>query len=418
MEPKFQLSDLFFDFVSLVPAGDDPMAEVVIAKSAPADVQKRKSHSSRTHPGLDRSPKENWVDQVGGLPSFIERIAKHLHADEGMTISRAIATAVSRCKVWAAGGGGVKPETRAKAAKAIAEWERKKAKAHMQKVAKAGYLHNKPHAFKNKEAKNGDRCDDCGQGSDSPMHKVSRKRRMSKSGVQDQGSSTLSTNSPGMEEAIVANELEIEKDDLPDEVVTYIDTLEETVDDLHEKVTKAEADVADLQAKLEAAEDEDKPKGDDVAKGDPFQAALAKADPQVAEVLKSLKAQADEAENIAKAEREARHEREALSKAEALPMITTDKAELARLLRTIGDKLDPADVEKVEGILKAANEQITKGNLFTEFGSGGVETTVSKSVDAKAEALRKADPNLTMEQARAKVYEADPTLYEEALKEG
>lgn len=34
--------------------------------------------SSKVYPGLDRSPKENWVDKAGGLPSYIERIAKHL----------------------------------------------------------------------------------------------------------------------------------------------------------------------------------------------------------------------------------------------------------------------------------------------------------------------------------------------------
>ena len=48
-----------------------------------------------------------------------------------MDMSRAIATAISRCKVWAAGGDGVKPDTQAKAAKAIAEWEALKAKSHL-----------------------------------------------------------------------------------------------------------------------------------------------------------------------------------------------------------------------------------------------------------------------------------------------
>ena len=79
---------------------------------------------------LDRSPKKNWVEKVGGLPAYIEQIAKDLHEERGMTISRAIATAISMCKKWAAGGKNVKPETRAKAAKAIAEWEAKKARSH------------------------------------------------------------------------------------------------------------------------------------------------------------------------------------------------------------------------------------------------------------------------------------------------
>jgi hypothetical protein len=86
---------------------------------------------SSTYPTLERKPgKSNWVDNAGGLPDYIERIAKHLHYEKGMDISRAIATAVSTVKRWAAGGGQVSAETRAKAAKAVAEWEAKKAKSH------------------------------------------------------------------------------------------------------------------------------------------------------------------------------------------------------------------------------------------------------------------------------------------------
>jgi hypothetical protein len=76
--------------------------------------------SSRVYPGLDRSPKQNWVDKAGGLPDFIERVAKHLHYEQGFTISHAIATAVSKCKKWCAKG-------LAKACNAIRQWEQKKA---------------------------------------------------------------------------------------------------------------------------------------------------------------------------------------------------------------------------------------------------------------------------------------------------
>lgn len=94
--------------------------------------------SSRVYPGLERSPgnNDNWVERAGGLPSYIERIAKHLHYEQGMPISRAIAVAVNTVKRWAKGGtvtahGTTKritPATQAKAAKAVAEWEAKKAR--------------------------------------------------------------------------------------------------------------------------------------------------------------------------------------------------------------------------------------------------------------------------------------------------
>ena len=87
------------------------------------------SPSSRTMPGLDWSPKRNWVDKVGGLPDYIERIAKQLMARRGMSRQRAIATAVATVKRWARGGGNVKADIRAQAAKAVAEWEAKKARA-------------------------------------------------------------------------------------------------------------------------------------------------------------------------------------------------------------------------------------------------------------------------------------------------
>jgi HK97 family phage prohead protease len=68
-----------------------------------------------------------WHHKGLQLPAFIQHIARDLMAERGMPESEAIATAISQCKRWAAGGENVKPETRAKAAAAIAEWERLKA---------------------------------------------------------------------------------------------------------------------------------------------------------------------------------------------------------------------------------------------------------------------------------------------------
>jgi hypothetical protein len=82
--------------------------------------------SSRVYPDLERKPggPDNWVEKVGGLPSFIERIAKHLHYERGFSISHAIATAVSQCKKNCAKGN-------AKACKAVAQWEAKKARTRI-----------------------------------------------------------------------------------------------------------------------------------------------------------------------------------------------------------------------------------------------------------------------------------------------
>ena len=50
-----------------------------------------------------------------------------------MPLSRAIATAISRVRRWARGGGGVNADTVAKAQKALAEWEKLKAKNRVRK---------------------------------------------------------------------------------------------------------------------------------------------------------------------------------------------------------------------------------------------------------------------------------------------
>jgi hypothetical protein len=71
-----------------------------------------------------------WHMKGMQLPAYVQHIANDLHAG-GMAESRAIATAVSRCKAWCAGGDNVKADTRAKACAAVAEWEALKVKAHL-----------------------------------------------------------------------------------------------------------------------------------------------------------------------------------------------------------------------------------------------------------------------------------------------
>jgi hypothetical protein len=82
---------------------------------------------------LDEKPGSNWVQDNGGLPEYICRIAKAVKKT-GKTTSQAIAIAVSRVKKWAAGADGVDNDTKAKAAKALAEWEKLKGKSKAKDV--------------------------------------------------------------------------------------------------------------------------------------------------------------------------------------------------------------------------------------------------------------------------------------------
>lgn len=72
---------------------------------------------------------KNWVTDVNGLPLYIRAIAQAL-LRSGHSESQAIQLAVGTVKRWASGGGKVTAATRARAAKAVAEWEAKKAAAH------------------------------------------------------------------------------------------------------------------------------------------------------------------------------------------------------------------------------------------------------------------------------------------------
>ena len=85
---------------------------------------------------LDRSPRKNWVENSGELPPYVREIARSIEKT-GKTLSQAIAIAISRIKVWAAGGGNVSAKTQAKAAKALAAWESLKAKNKARSTVKA-----------------------------------------------------------------------------------------------------------------------------------------------------------------------------------------------------------------------------------------------------------------------------------------
>lgn len=78
--------------------------------------------------------KTNWVQESGGLPHYIADIAGDLITERGMTTSHAIEVAVGVVRNWCHGhGGNVTAKTRAKACAAAAEWEAKKAAAHVRK---------------------------------------------------------------------------------------------------------------------------------------------------------------------------------------------------------------------------------------------------------------------------------------------
>lgn len=99
-----------------------------------AEVDDRPGRFAQLLDELDDGEDFNWVDDAGGLPSYIKRIATHLQ-EKGMDQSRAIATAVNAAKKMCADGDTnlpgvqqVNAGSRAEACAAVADWEAKKAK--------------------------------------------------------------------------------------------------------------------------------------------------------------------------------------------------------------------------------------------------------------------------------------------------
>lgn len=104
----------------------------------------------------------NWVEEAGGLPKYIKRIAKHLQK-KGMTEGHAIAVAVNAVKKMCAtgdvnfpGAQQVNAASRAEACAALAEWEAKKAKARATAAHNVAVLRDYSTETREKQAKAGE----------------------------------------------------------------------------------------------------------------------------------------------------------------------------------------------------------------------------------------------------------------------
>lgn len=138
-------------------------------------------------------------------------------------------------------------------------------------------------------------------------------------------------------------------------------------------------------------------------------------DPAITTLQKSLdevSKRAEQAEQMVQKLRDEKENREYVEKAGklgALPGVTAD--DFGPLLRKIAGALDEEEFGKLEQALQSANETIRTSGVFGEFGRGGSgSTTVEAQVTEKAEEIRKADPSLSAQQARAKVWAGHPEL--------
>jgi hypothetical protein len=218
-----------------------------------------------------------------------------------------------------------------------------------------------------------------------------------------------------------------------DELRAAVDKAEQDAKEAREAQEKAEKERDDALAKAAEAEEKD---GDDekdggaeaeVNKADlppAVRAALEKAEEREKEATRKadeamLKAEA--ADKIAKEERDTRVTQEFITKAEGFKALPVKPASFGPVLKRASEKLDKADFDALDELLKAADEQIAKGDLFKEMGAGvGGSVLPSDSLgelQRKAEELRKNDSGLSKADAEIRVMKEDPELQARYLAE-
>lgn len=144
-----------------------------------------------------------------------------------------------------------------------------------------------------------------------------------------------------------------------------------------------------------------------------FRAMIQKQDEQAVE-LKAAK------EAVAKAD-DTLLSRQMIEKAARLSHVApTD--DLAPVLKAAAQSLDAETFEKLESILTAAQERVSKGELFKEQGSRvfGGNTTKGDAwsqIEKKADELVEKGDDLSREAAIDRVLKAEPSLYNEYMFE-
>lgn len=128
------------------------------------------------------------------------------------------------------------------------------------------------------------------------------------------------------------------------------------------------------------------------------------------ELEEKVKKEQEESERIAKEAKEKEEESAILKKAEEeLTNISIEKAEFANKMRVL-KSLSTELYEYVYSTVKAANEQISKGELFKEAGHSNPENLEAKDQLEKIAKDIQAKENVSIQKARVLASERNPEL--------
>lgn len=194
----------------------------------------------------------------------------------------------------------------------------------------------------------------------------------------------------------------VNAEDLPAEVVDYIQ--------------KSESYIDSLEARLaEVAKGGDAHKEDDM---DDVEKALSSLDDNQRAVFAAIHKRAQEAEEVAKQERALRLDREFNDRAAALDALPVEKSEVTDLFKSLAERA-PEALDLVESVLSKANESVKATGVFEERGSSLGAGTAGDDVIShitKTAEVSMTD-GLSPEQAIAKALDSNPALYDQYLAE-
>lgn len=211
-----------------------------------------------------------------------------------------------------------------------------------------------------------------------------------------------------------------EDDDMTlEELTKALENAEATLETLKKGMEEKDAKIADLTTQLttvtKRAEDAEATiaKGaggeeDDILKGlsEPLRKRFEDLEKQAKEAAEAV-AKAQEKEELG----------EFVTKAATFDALPVKAADLGALLfRVAKGKSTAIDAAELDRVLTAANTATVEKGLTKPFGRTAPlakGATAEGKINAAAEELRKADPNLTQHQAIAKAVSADPKLYAE-----
>ena len=183
-------------------------------------------------------------------------------------------------------------------------------------------------------------------------------------------------------------------------------------DDIQKKLDNVEIELVEVKKGVKPEGGDKEKKGED---------AIKKASPEVQEEFKKMKERLEKSDKTAEVEAEKVGKlsekiakAEFVVKAKTMPGIGETPEKLADLLLSI-TKASPEEYPELEKLLEATSKRIVEGTLLKAVGTdeegdtGDAESKIKKA----AEVMKKANPDLTNEQAEAAALEADPKLYEE-----